>query len=309
MGNCCSPDTVQEDVNTSMAPMPKEAENKNQIQTHEEYFKTHEANIKKKVKEAKAPNKNDGKNDKIYKAVTGSALATHKGLGNYSVALDGTKGLKNKASKGKGFKYQGQHMKKEKHGYGIRVTDDGAIYEGIWSHDQPKGKGRRVNADGSFFEGIFNSFDDFKIGTLVVKNQMIYEGEFKGKLAEGSGKQSNSQGDVYVGTFKAGKREGDFAVQFKNGDLLIATFKADQIDGKAMLYYSGGDYYEGLFKQGIPGGAGVLCRENIIFTGEFKGHGLNGEYSVFDDGKTTKETWKNDKKAEAGKETKDGASK
>ena len=133
-----------------------------------------------------AGNTNDGTNMKIYEKVKGETYQIIEDLGIYNSKESIEKGLKMKNSKGPGYSYWGQHQKKNKQGYGIRVQTDGSIYEGKWENDHPFGKGRQIAADGSYYEGVFENDYNMKTGKLVTKHKEILEGQFKGIIPEGS---------------------------------------------------------------------------------------------------------------------------
>ena len=170
MGSMCGGevDQHQQDVKAKT-----EAQDDN-LEELQDSIKEKVKKIDKEIKELGKGNKNDGKNDKIFKTVKGEPLKTLEKTKYLTVVPNADKKIKAKASKGKGFKYQGEHDKKDKEGFGIRVKDNGEIYQGMWSRDAPKGFGRQIEVDGAHFTGTFDGENKFKKGTLVDKKETTF---------------------------------------------------------------------------------------------------------------------------------------
>lgn len=93
-----------------------------------------------------------------------------------------------------GERYEGQIIKKMKHGKGIYTWLDGTVYIGYWSNDLEHGYGEKIYANGDVYRGYwkYGTFD--AQGTYVWKNGQSYEGQWKDGFEHGYGTKTTASG-------------------------------------------------------------------------------------------------------------------
>ena len=85
-----------------------------------------------------------------------------------------------------GNKYWGEWSKAKIHGRGVKIFNDGDIYEGYFMNGLFHDKGRYIRDD----------------------NGEVYEGQWKNDNRHGQGVNKYADGDVYDGEWNDGKKHG-----------------------------------------------------------------------------------------------------
>lgn len=153
-----------------------------------------------------------------------------------------------------GETYTGQYQNGMRHGYGVQISKNGIIYEGMWIEDVCNLYGRLIHPDGT-----------------------IYEGEIKNGQAHGKGKSLAPNGSSYEGRWIEGMMDG-YGVEFlSDGSKYFGDFSNNLKEGKGYLIFSDGSDYQGDFKKGQRNGFGVhVRRDGSKYEGEWENDKMQG---------------------------------
>lgn len=200
----------------------------------------------------------------------------------------------------------------KKHGYGIKVNDDGTVYKGFWNNDVEEDFGVFVGKNNDYYIGeLINGKQEGK-GKLVEKGKFEYEGQFKDGKQNGNGTLKNlvenyiyvgdmvdlkkegkgnlrmNDGTSYSGEFENDLFSGNGKLIFPNGNSYEGTFKNGKMDGSGTFKWADGRVYEGEYKDGLRSGKGKMnWNENQYYEGEWLNDQQHGEGRYFIDGKET----------------------
>lgn len=197
--------------------------------------------------------------------------------------------------------YKGQwNIHCQKHGIGIYIYPNGAVYYGNYTNDIQNGKGILIQPDGSFFKGNFANGVVSGVGTLYVKNEYTYTGEWKDNAKTGKGcEEYHTSGDVYEGEFVNNEKEGKGKYTYKDGTVYEGSFVNSKYDGKGKMTWNDGRKYIGDFNEGKINGKGkMLFKTGLKYEGEYE-NGIKNGYGVLSlekgKGALVKGFWKNNK--------------
>jgi len=153
--------------------------------------------------------------------------------------------------------YSGQvNIKKEKHGRGFAMTDDGRKWDGIWKENQFV-YGRYIDTEGNLFKGNFVNGKLHGKGKHLNLHKYSYEGDFLNHAKTGMGKEETAE-YTYEGYFAEGLKHGSGSKIFKRiGESYSGEFFNDKIKGKGTYNFQSGEKYEGTFDDDQMHGNGV----------------------------------------------------
>lgn len=134
---------------------------------------------------------------------------------------------------------------------------------------------RRTVYHGEFEQG------EIKAGR-VTRDGGTYEGGFRRNQPHGKGAFISPSGDFIKATFVDGKPLGDFVEAQLHGSRYEGSMnvKTMTMEGKGALIYPDGSTYEGMFRNNMPNGEGVMklasgeVRRGEFLHGELQGKGL-----------------------------------
>ncbi|MBV9330723.1 MAG: caspase family protein [Alphaproteobacteria bacterium] len=94
-------------------------------------------------------------------------------------------------------------------GYGSKVLDDGATYEGQMANGMPSGVGVALKPDGYIYKGEWSAAKKSGFGTYEsLKTHFTYSGEWRDDKEDGAGVYRLQNNEVYEGEFHYGKPDG-----------------------------------------------------------------------------------------------------
>lgn len=205
------------------------------------------------------------------------------------------------------------------HGFGVRVTSDGAQYQGffdqgrfhIWGafvcpvgstyrgeyeYGHRKGRGTYIFPDGKRFEGSFHLNNIQGRGVLTLADGTKIIGiESLGRI-NGNATYTYSNGDRFEGYVVDGQRSGQGTFTKKNGFSYSGEYLNDLPNGKGKVKYVNGDSFEGEFVKGLFEGQGTYTWKNgTTYSGSFTQGYRNGQGTLLWGNSTYEGEWKYDK--------------
>jgi len=161
-----------------------------------------------------------------------------------------------------GHTHRFPHPNGHRHGFGLRVYQNGNQYEGDWVDDKRHGFGTLKFKDGpAEYAGAFVHGHRTGEGVLVhgkksePRTWFRYDGTFLNGVFEGHGKLVIGDGRKYEGQFKAGVRHG-YGTQILCPDAHRGDPKRMFVGTQSSMYRP--QKYSGAWYQGKPWGRGVL---------------------------------------------------
>lgn len=176
--------------------------------------------------------------------------------------------------------YTGYLVNGVRHGQGTFSWDDGAVYEGNWSHGKRDGYGKMTFANGDVYEGPFvdgkrhgegtyrwadggsytGAFVDGQRtgnGVMVYSSGNRYEGPFVNGKPHGAGTYTWTDGASYVGGYVDGLRHGQGKMKYSDGAVYEGNWAGGKRNGQGTMVYVGGDSYTGAFVENQRHGEGT----------------------------------------------------
>lgn len=134
-----------------------------------------------------------------------------------------------------GFTYNGSWKDDQKHGKGVE-EGDGYRYEGDYLSGQIHGYGKlkmqgKLDYEGNFSRGKFNGK-----GSCVWSHGGTYEGDWENGEMHGQGKFKWEDGSYYVGGYQNNKKHGKGEFVWEDSKRLVGTWVDGEKDGKFEFY-------------------------------------------------------------------------
>ncbi|CDW89554.1 UNKNOWN [Stylonychia lemnae] len=143
-------------------------------------------------------------------------------------------------------------------GRGIKIFQNGSIYEGYFADGHTHGFGRGVTSRGEVFQGQFK-FDQMEgLGFFQWPDGRMYEGEWKLGRRNGKGKYFWPNGQVYEGDFKDNECNGNGILHYTDGKRLEGIWRNGKKHGKAAYVWPNGAKYNVFYIDGKKQGEGML---------------------------------------------------
>lgn len=190
-----------------------------------------------------------------------------------------------------------------KHGFGVQVWKDGAMYEGEWRNGKANGQGKFSHTNGDIYDGEFKEDRAYGQGIYYHKNGSKYIGSWKDDLKDGFGREEWEDGSYYEGHFKAGAKHGQGTYKWADGSSYEGVWVNNNIEGHGRYEWPDGRIYEGSWKENKLHGKGVYSwgdgRKYDGFYVEDKKQGFGTYY--WPDGRQYQGFWHNGKQHGEGK--------
>ena len=156
--------------------------------------------------------------------------------------------------------YFGEWDKKNnlRHGRGIQVWSDGAIFLGCWKNGKAHGKGKLIHADGDIYDGDWVDDKPTGYGTYIHSDGTKYEGEWKDDKQNGKGKENWPDGTSYEGEYVEGKKQGYGIFKWADNSMYKGQFDNNKIHGKGIYTFADGREYNGDWVKNRLEGKGIF---------------------------------------------------
>ena len=158
--------------------------------------------------------------------------------------------------------YTGYLVNGVRHGQGTFRWDDGAVYEGNWSHGKRDGYGKMTTASGDVYEGPFVDGKRHGEGTYRWADGAYYTGAWVENQRTGNGVMVYSSGSRYEGQFVNGKLHGTGTYTWTDGARYVGSYVDGLRHGQGKMKYSDGAVYEGNWAGGKRNGQGTMVYAN-----------------------------------------------
>lgn len=158
--------------------------------------------------------------------------------------------------------YTGYLVNGVRHGQGTFRWDDGAVYEGNWSHGKRDGYGKMTTASGDVYEGPFVDGKRHGEGTYRWADGAYYTGAWVENQRTGNGVMVYSSGSRYEGQFVNGTPHGTGTYTWTDGARYVGSYVDGQRHGQGKMKYSDGAVYEGNWAGGKRNGQGTMVYAN-----------------------------------------------
>lgn len=160
----------------------------------------------------------------------------------------------------------------------VKVKEN-ALYEGYLNSD-----GKRENfgvlrkKDGIKYEGYWMDDKLNGLGRFIYKDGTVYEGHFVNGMLNGLGKESNEY-YIYEGYFVEGKKHGKGKLERYNQEVYEGDFENDKKHGTGkLIFLKDLNEYEGEFCWNKLNGRGIYRWSNgDYYEGEFSNNNINGQ--------------------------------
>jgi hypothetical protein len=211
-----------------------------------------------------------------------------------------------------GDSYKGTFKESKFHGKGHYCWADGEEYKGDWVNGKRQGIGRYVHVDGSVYNGPFiDNKEDTTGGFIGVKKWGLKPRRKRKKKTdqlETETKENNTQvQQTYTGEWKEGAIHGNGKMLFANGAWFEGKFEHDKRCGQGTLHWNDGYCYQGLWKNDVMDGDGVITNQihrstqgtgfgdgGVVYKGSFLNGKKDGDgMEHFNDQSTYKGKYKN----------------
>ena len=126
---------------------------------------------------------------------------------------------------------------------------DGGFYQGDFVKGEMTGKGMRVWEDGTAYEGDFKEGEKHGHGEITYgskdKTQQSYYGQWADNIRAGQGTLTMRDGTVFQGTFVRNQPEGDCNIQFNDGSTYKGDVRKSVLHGTGEYLGADGSGYSG----------------------------------------------------------------
>ena len=163
--------------------------------------------------------------------------------------------------------YEGEILDNTFNGQGTMRYKDGRVYEGNWVKNNKEGEGCLSWPDGSKYWGHFENDQINGEGEFIWTNGYHYKGNFVDGVFEGKGMLKAKNGSKYEGEFKEGLYDG-YGKFTWGGDKdkgskvkYVGCYKYGNKEGSGKYYMKNGHVFDGMWKDGLPHGQGVVETE------------------------------------------------
>lgn len=134
------------------------------------------------------------------------------------------------------FDYYGEYENEKKHGFGIQVWKDGAIYKGYFVDDKANYFGWFQHSDGEIFTGEFKENKACGYGIYTHSNGASCEGMWLNDIQNGVGIEIWTDNSKYEGFYVNGKKDGFGSYIWADGSSYIGEWIENTLNGYVELY-------------------------------------------------------------------------
>jgi len=106
------------------------------------------------------------------------------------------------------IKYYGELVANYRHGKGLQIWRDGAIYMGQWKYHKADGIGKFKHSDADTYIGDFYNDRAYGYGIYKHTNGAVYEGFWVDDFQSGLGFEEWTDNSFFQGEYQRGKKQG-----------------------------------------------------------------------------------------------------
>lgn len=189
------------------------------------------------------------------------------------------------------------NLKRERHGKGLQMWNDGSKYEGYWKNDKANGRGRLIHGDGDVYEGEWVDDKAHGFGVYLHTDGARYEGHWVNDKQHGKGKEEWPDGSNYEGEYFNGQKHGKGKFMWSDGSTYEGEFSCNDIHGVGKYSWIDGRIYIGTWQNNKMHGRGEFTwPDGRKYLGEYVDDKKEGN-GVFEwpDGRKYDGEWHNGK--------------
>jgi len=160
----------------------------------------------------------------------------------------------------------------------VKVTMDGATYEGMVRSTHFEGFGTTRFDSGALYVGQFKADRYHGKGTYTWPNKSRYKGQFQKGKRHGQGRFQWADGAVYEGSWRQEEIQGNGKLTNPDESVYVGGFKSGVFSGKGSFTWPNGNSHKGSYRQGkIQGSGTYVYRDKGKLVGKYVGNFVDGQ--------------------------------